>query len=51
MQLIVTAVVVAEFMLVEGQAAPLLVEMTALACTFSKVLNKAVPLDVPVVVG
>ncbi len=51
MQLIVTAVVVAALMLVEGQVAPLFVVMTALACTFSKVLNKAVPLAIPVVVG
>ncbi len=51
MQLMVTAVVIAEFMLVEGQAAPLFVVMTALAWTFCKVLNKAVPLDVVVVVG
>lgn len=47
----VTAVVVAELILVEGHAAPLLVVMTTFAWTFSNVLNKAVPLDVPVVVG
>ena len=47
----VTAVVVAELILVEGHAAPLLVAITALACTFNKLLNRAVPLDAPVVVG
>ena len=46
-----TAVVVAELILVDGHAAPLFVEITALACTFNNVLNRAVPLDVPVEVG
>jgi len=50
-QLITTVVVDAELMLVEGHWLPLVAAITAFACTFSRLLNSAVPLEVPVVVG
>ena len=49
--MMVIAVVVAELMLVEGHWLPLVVAITALACMFNRLLNNAVPLEVPVVLG